>query len=218
MKRPGMARRLTAMVTFGVVTASGQTGTAVGPYTAGQADAGRAAYLSHCASCHRPDLGGRNDAAELAGSNFVRAWGARTTSDLLTFIRTTMPPGNRGNLGDENYVNLVAFLLSANGARAGNQPLTASARVTIGSIATGEMPAALRATLESVSADPPAQQSSRPMGLLVAGQVRNFVPVTDEMLRNPDPGDWLMVRRNYQGWSYSPLTQITRDNVKELQL
>ena len=27
-----------------------------------------------------------------------------------------------------------------------------------------------------------------------------------------------MVRRNYQGWSYSPLTQITRDNVKDLQL
>ena len=38
------------------------------------------------------------------------------------------------------------------------------------------------------------------------------------MLRNPDPGDWLMARRNYQGWSHSPLTQITRDNVKELQL
>ena len=34
------------------------------------------------------------------------------------------------------------------------------------------------------------------------------------MLRNPDPGDWLMARRNYQGWSHSPLTQITRDNVE----
>ena len=112
------------MVAFGVVTAAGQTRT-VGPYTAGQADAGRAVYLSHCASCHLPDLGGRNEAAELAGSNFIRAWGARTTSDLFTFIRSTMPPGDRGNLGDENYVNLVAFLLSANGARAGNQPLTA---------------------------------------------------------------------------------------------
>ena len=38
------------------------------------------------------------------------------------------------------------------------------------------------------------------------------------MLRNPDPGDWLMVRRNYQGWSHSPLTQVTRDNVKNLRL
>jgi alcohol dehydrogenase (cytochrome c) len=38
------------------------------------------------------------------------------------------------------------------------------------------------------------------------------------MLRNPDPGDWLMVRRNYQGWSYSPLNEITRANVKDLKL
>ncbi len=38
------------------------------------------------------------------------------------------------------------------------------------------------------------------------------------MLRNPDPGDWLMIRRNYQAWSYSPLNQITANNVKGLQL
>ena len=44
------------------------------------------------------------------------------------------------------------------------------------------------------------------------------MPVTDEMLRNPDPADWLMARRNYQAWSYSPLTQITPENVKHLQL
>jgi alcohol dehydrogenase (cytochrome c) len=48
--------------------------------------------------------------------------------------------------------------------------------------------------------------------------VKNYVPVTDAMLRNPDPGDWLMARRNYQGWSYSPLTDITRANVKDLKL
>src|SRR6267378_3605162 len=57
-----------------------------------------------------------------------------------------------------------------------------------------------------------------PLGLTVRGEVKNYVPVTDEMLRNQDPADWLMVRRNYQGWSYSPLTQISRDNVKDLQL
>ena len=62
----------------------------------------------------------------------------------------------------------------------------------------------------------PAPQSLR--GLILKGDIPNYVPVTDEMLRNPDAGDWLMVRRNYQGWSYSPLTQITRDNVKNLRL
>src|SRR3954451_12273352 len=115
--------RLTTVLSFCAIAASGQTGTAAGPFTSAQAEAGRATYLAHCASCHLPDLGGRNEAAELAGSNFIRAWGTRTVADLLTFIRTTMPPGNRGNLGDDNYLNLVSFLLSANGAVSGNQPL-----------------------------------------------------------------------------------------------
>ena len=41
-------------------------------------------------------------------------------------------------------------------------------------------------------------------------------PVTDAMLRNPSPNDWLMWRRTYNGWGHSPLKQITRDNVKAL--
>ena len=53
-------------------------------------------------------------------------------------------------------------------------------------------------------------QAAPARGLTVAGEVRNYVPVTDAMLKNPPPGDWLMARRNYQGWSYSPLTEITR--------
>jgi len=38
------------------------------------------------------------------------------------------------------------------------------------------------------------------------------------MLVSPPDGDWLMVRRNYQGWSHSPLDAITRDNVSGLRL
>ena len=57
-----------------------------------------------------------------------------------------------------------------------------------------------------------------PVGLTVAGEVQNYVPVTDAMLRNPDPGDWLMIRRDYHASNYSPLNQITRDNVKDLRL
>jgi alcohol dehydrogenase (cytochrome c) len=45
-----------------------------------------------------------------------------------------------------------------------------------------------------------------------------ITPVTDAMLRNPPPGDWLMWRRTYNGWGYSPLTQINRSNVKNLRL
>ena len=46
----------------------------------------------------------------------------------------------------------------------------------------------------------------------------DFVPVTDEMLQDPAPGDWLMWRRTLDGWGYSPLDQIDRDNVGELRM
>ncbi|MBI2186514.1 MAG: PQQ-binding-like beta-propeller repeat protein, partial [Acidobacteria bacterium] len=47
---------------------------------------------------------------------------------------------------------------------------------------------------------------------------RSFTPVTDATLRNPSPNDWLHWRRTLDGWGYSPLSQITRDNVGQLQL
>ena len=38
---------------------------------------------------------------------------------------------------------------------------------------------------------------------------RTYRPITADRLKNPDDGDWLMVRRTYDGWGYSPLEQIT---------
>jgi alcohol dehydrogenase (cytochrome c) len=57
-----------------------------------------------------------------------------------------------------------------------------------------------------------------PTSLTVDDLVRGFVPVTDAMLREPDPADWLMIRRDYYAQSYSPLDEITADNVRGLQL
>ena len=54
--------------------------------------------------------------------------------------------------------------------------------------------------------------------LLLHGQDRAFRPVTEAMLRNPPPGDWLNWRRTDSAWGYSPLDQITRQNVGQLQL
>src|SRR5437763_16811798 len=119
-----LVRSSIAMAACGMLAVTAQTRPPLGPYTEAQATAGRSAYQANCASCHLPDLTGRNEAPPLAGSNFMRAWGPRTTSDLLTLIQSTMPPENRGNLAQETYINLVAFLLEANGSPAGNQPLT----------------------------------------------------------------------------------------------
>ena len=49
-------------------------------------------------------------------------------------------------------------------------------------------------------------------------QERDFAPVTDAMLQDPDPAHWLNWRRTLDGWGYSPLDQIDRGNVHELQL
>ena len=54
--------------------------------------------------------------------------------------------------------------------------------------------------------------------LTVADLMRDFVPITDEMLRNPDPAGWPMMRGNYHAQSYSPLDQINAGNVGGLQL
>ncbi|HUF74355.1 MAG TPA: PQQ-binding-like beta-propeller repeat protein [Gammaproteobacteria bacterium] len=48
--------------------------------------------------------------------------------------------------------------------------------------------------------------------------IEDFVPVTDAMLQDPDPADWLMWRRTLDNWGYSPLDEITTRNVNELQL
>jgi alcohol dehydrogenase (cytochrome c) len=47
--------------------------------------------------------------------------------------------------------------------------------------------------------------------------VNALTPVTDATLRNPPASDWLMWRRTYDGYGYSPLDQINKDNVKNLQ-
>src|SRR2546421_11083931 len=54
--------------------------------------------------------------------------------------------------------------------------------------------------------------------LCLLAQVKEFRPVTETMLRNPAPGDWLHWRRTDNAWGYSPLDQINRQNVNQLQL
>ena len=52
----------------------------------------------------------------------------------------------------------------------------------------------------------------------VHAQEREFTPVTDAVLQSPSDDDWLMWRRTPNGWGYSPLDQINRANVGDLQL
>jgi len=56
------------------------------------------------------------------------------------------------------------------------------------------------------------------MGPLLIGQVQKYVPVTQQMLENPSPDDWLMFSRTYDAQRFSPLKQITKQNVGQLHL
>ncbi len=170
----------------GVILVQGQQRPA-GPFTAAQASDGRAAYQENCSGCHLPDLAGRNEAPPLAGGNFMNTWGGRTTRELLALIQTTMPPGSPGVLGADVYAEIAAFILQSNGATPGNQPLTTATAVTISSVATGQAPAGGRGAgagggRGAAGGGRGGARPAGPRGITVAGEVKNYVPVTDEML------------------------------------
>jgi alcohol dehydrogenase (cytochrome c) len=58
-----------------------------------------------------------------------------------------------------------------------------------------------------------AQQPAAP-----APPAPKITPVTDAMLQNPDPNEWLMWRRTLNAWGFSPLDQIKKTNVKDLRM
>ena len=63
-----------------------------------------------------------------------------------------------------------------------------------------------------------AQEPAGAGGDDVPEMLRDFVPVTDAMLRDPQPGNWITFRNGYPLWGYSELDQIDAENVGELRL
>src|SRR5437870_999855 len=131
---------LIVLVASSIIIAAQQRGggTAGGVYTAPQAASGRAVYQANCAICHQQDLSGSGDAPALRGSEFVSNWGPRSTRELLSFLQLTMPPARQGILNQDEYLSIVAFMLQSNGARAGNQALTANTEVAFNSSPTAK--------------------------------------------------------------------------------
>jgi alcohol dehydrogenase (cytochrome c) len=61
---------------------------------------------------------------------------------------------------------------------------------------------------------PPPQPETPPP---VPQVLQNYKPVTADRLKQPEDGDWLTYRRTYDGWGYSPLSQITAENASRLK-
>ena len=190
--------RLVAWSAVGLVGAgpvSAQTGRT---FTDAEASAGRVVYEETCARCHMADLSGAFEAPELAGPDFARAWAARPVEELIGLIQASMPPGQGGSLPELAYSNLAAYILRANGS---------------------DVVAGGGGTRPVVNPNPQTNTPA-PAGSATSTftNIDTFVPVSDATLLDPDPGDWLMYRRTYDGWGYSPLDQIHRDNVHQLSL
>ncbi len=128
-----------------------------------------------------------------------------------------MPLGKGNSLSPETYQQIVAFLFQANGAAPGPAAFTGESKAPIGSFATGSMPAGLLNA--PVAATPAGRRAPvMQMGLVVSGMVKNYTPVTDEVLTHPGDNDWLMHRGNYQAWDFSRLKEINTANAGNLQL
>ena len=62
-----------------------------------------------------------------------------------------------------------------------------------------------------------APTSATPVPGPMPDVLQKYTPVTAERLKKPEDGNWLMFRRTYDGWGYSPLGEITPENVSRLQ-
>jgi alcohol dehydrogenase (cytochrome c) len=199
-----------------------------GVFTAQQAESGQAVFNQQCAECHHQTLRGTSHGPELAGPNFLDKWGHATVQELVQRTREIMPPNAPDSLGDEAYSDLVAHILQANGAASGDHALSpaTSSRISALLPASSALATDGSQTLAaeiSQQPSPVASQSTKPAAAQAPSGFRNrevagFRPVSEAMLQDPPPGDWLNWRRTRDAQGYSPLDQVNRHNVGYLKL
>lgn len=85
-------------------------------FASAQATRGEAVYESTCATCHQPD--------QFIGPRFAEAWNDRRIGDFYSLVRSTMPVDNPGGMKEQEYVDVVAYLLKANHAPQGSDSVS----------------------------------------------------------------------------------------------
>jgi alcohol dehydrogenase (cytochrome c) len=183
-------------------------------YTGAQAAQGKAAYAEICASCHGQDLGGSEFASALKGAAFNQNWGGKTAAELFDYIATKMPPYDPGELDPESYAQIIAYILQGNGVRASTTTqLPSDVKRLAAMILPRSAPGLRAAPMMPLSPlTPPIPVVTLPNPL------EKITPVTDELLENPPPSDWLTWRRTYDDHGFSPLNQINKANVGDLRV
>lgn len=96
-----------------------------GVYTDAQADRGEREYGRTCSHCHGLSLegDGAREVPALVQDTFTRHWKGRTVQALFDSLMRSMPADDRGSMTPRMTADMIAYLLRANGAPAGDQPL-----------------------------------------------------------------------------------------------
>lgn len=87
-----------------------------GVYTSEQADRGQRTTQQSCGACHSPS-------SEWGNSLFITAWSGQPILELHSHLRNTMPFDAPGNLTDQEYSDVIAYILSLNDAPPGEKEL-----------------------------------------------------------------------------------------------
>ncbi|MES2626252.1 MAG: cytochrome c [Pseudomonadota bacterium] len=98
-----------------------------GVFTQAQVGRGKNTYKRFCSDCHLSNLQGDGLEPPLTGSLFLDAWREDYIVSLFDFMQTRMPKSRDhepGSLKEEQYVDILAYILSENEFPAGSAELT----------------------------------------------------------------------------------------------
>jgi alcohol dehydrogenase (cytochrome c) len=184
-----------------------------------QADRGQQVYQARCQSCHGATLGGGPGGPALTGEAFLARWRLQPGDALFNFIRQKMPPNAAGSLSDDAYADVMAHVLKANGVKPGAALPSTPARLAALSLEDA-LPQDAKVDLGHVTRPTPLAPDATANAVFKqrADRLAKLRPVTDAMLRAPDPGEWINWRNTYDAHGFSRLDQVNRDTVKGLQV
>ncbi len=99
-----------------------------GVFSEAQATRGKALYDQYCVRCHGAALvgGGRRGAPPLKDDRFWLTYETQPVAALLSKIQRTMPNDAPGTLREEEYLDVLAYMLSVNGFPSGRGDLAAA--------------------------------------------------------------------------------------------
>src|SRR5262249_44480474 len=152
-----------------------------------------------------------NTAPPLRGTAFLGKYAGKPAADLFTYVSAKMPAGNPGSLSGAEYAQIIAYVLQQNGFATGRVEFAPDAAVLASvTIPAPPGPGRRGGGLSAGVKLPPAPKKANPLD--------KITPVTDALVQNPPPGEWLTWRRGFDYQGFSPLKQITKSNVNSLRV